>query len=416
MGLLLGAAGKAEAVKLSRVTNFNSESGFGPQGLTVFDNALYFSAEDKVHGRELWKYDGTAASLVADIQLGSGSFYPLDGSSYPEDLTVFNNALYFSANDGVHGRELWKYDGTITSLVADINPDSSDSVPLNLTVFGNALYFSANNGVNSFELWKYDGTTASLVADINPGSTGSYPRSFTVFDNTLYFLVVPDGAPSEQIWKYDGTTLNKVTDITEIFDSFIVFNKTLYFVTSNAFGSGKVWKYDGTTFSEAPNVFPGLGPFSESSDFAVFNNALYSFLGDQLWRYDGTTSRPVAYGVSGEDLTVFDNVLYFRGGDFRGQELWQYDSTTISLVADIEPAVAPYGPLSSYPADFTLFDNALYFTASQYATGRQIWKLEPDEPTSVPEPASTFGLLAFGALGTGSMLKRKQKKQLNSAS
>jgi hypothetical protein len=38
------------------------------------------------------------------------------------------------------------------------------------------------------------------------------------------------------------------------------------------------------------------------------------------------------------------------------------------------------------------------------------------EPTSVPEPASTFGLLAFGALGTGSMLKRKQKKLLNSAS
>jgi hypothetical protein len=38
------------------------------------------------------------------------------------------------------------------------------------------------------------------------------------------------------------------------------------------------------------------------------------------------------------------------------------------------------------------------------------------EPTSVPEPASTFGLLAFGAFAAGSILKRKQKKQLNSAS
>jgi hypothetical protein len=41
---------------------------------------------------------------------------------------------------------------------------------------------------------------------------------------------------------------------------------------------------------------------------------------------------------------------------------------------------------------------------------------QPTEPQPVPEPTSVLGLLAFGALGTGSMLKRKQKKQLNSAS
>jgi hypothetical protein len=38
------------------------------------------------------------------------------------------------------------------------------------------------------------------------------------------------------------------------------------------------------------------------------------------------------------------------------------------------------------------------------------------QPASVPEPASALGILAFGAFGAGSMLKRKQKKQLNSAS
>jgi len=36
--------------------------------------------------------------------------------------------------------------------------------------------------------------------------------------------------------------------------------------------------------------------------------------------------------------------------------------------------------------------------------------------TTVPEPTSVLGLLGFGALGAGSMLKRKQKKLLNSAS
>ena len=37
-------------------------------------------------------------------------------------------------------------------------------------------------------------------------------------------------------------------------------------------------------------------------------------------------------------------------------------------------------------------------------------------PERVPEPASTLSLLAFGAVAAGSVFKRKQKKQLNSAS
>src|SRR5258706_15584006 len=74
------------------------------------------SADDVVSGRELWKSDGTVggAVQVKDIAPGVGSvggaLAPI--SSSPAGFTVFNNALYFSADDGVNGRELGKTDGT----------------------------------------------------------------------------------------------------------------------------------------------------------------------------------------------------------------------------------------------------------------------------------------------------------------
>jgi len=58
----------------------------------------------------LWKYDGTnAPSMVADIYSGSSS-------SYPFALTVFNNELCFTADDGTNGYELWKYSQQTTVI------------------------------------------------------------------------------------------------------------------------------------------------------------------------------------------------------------------------------------------------------------------------------------------------------------
>src|SRR5262245_16550770 len=81
--------------------------GSSPGQLVQGGATVFFSANDNVHGRELWKTDGTAAgtALVKDIQPGRGS-------SYPEYLTSFNGTLFFTANDGVNGKELWKSDGT----------------------------------------------------------------------------------------------------------------------------------------------------------------------------------------------------------------------------------------------------------------------------------------------------------------
>lgn len=166
-------------------------NGSSPENFAVFAGQLYFSAYDGVHGRELWRYNGTTTSLAADIVPG-GQY----SSSNPGGLTVYNGKLHFSATDEDHGCELWSFDGTTAAMVAEINPTPDpgngdtflmDSSPNELTVFDGLLYFSANDGVHGRELWSWDGTTARMVRDINPGQYGSEVNELTVFGGALYF-------------------------------------------------------------------------------------------------------------------------------------------------------------------------------------------------------------------------------------
>jgi ELWxxDGT repeat protein len=76
-------------------------------------------------------------------------------SSTPANLINGNGTLFFTANDGSHGVELWQSDGTIpgTAMVTDIFAGLLSSNPQNLTIAGGTLFMAANNGVVGNELW-----------------------------------------------------------------------------------------------------------------------------------------------------------------------------------------------------------------------------------------------------------------------
>jgi ELWxxDGT repeat protein len=71
-----------------------------------------------------------------------------------------SGTLYFAANDGTTGVELWKSEGTdaLTVLVFDIYNGAPSSSPHELTNFNGTLFFAANDGTTGVELWKTNTT------------------------------------------------------------------------------------------------------------------------------------------------------------------------------------------------------------------------------------------------------------------
>ena len=95
--------------------------------LLNINGTVFFSADDGEHGRELWRTDGTeeGTQLVKDI--GEGESYGYPRGAYLQNLTEVDGTLFFTADDGESGPELWKSDGTEagTVQVRDIRgPDS----------------------------------------------------------------------------------------------------------------------------------------------------------------------------------------------------------------------------------------------------------------------------------------------------
>lgn len=378
--------------------------GSSPTFLKAVGSTLYFSANDGVNGAELWRSDGTEAGtvLVKDIRTGADS-------GFPRSFAVAGDTLYFRANDGLKGTELWRSDGTAegTVMVKDIRTGAEDGLysyaadPI--VAVGSTLFFQANDGVNGFELWKSDGTAAGtvLVKDITEGLPYSSFHFFSGVGNALYFLV-GDSVIGKKLWKSDGTVAGTVlvkninvgansSDSSE----FAVADGAIYFAAGDGLTEKELWKSDGTEVGtvlvkdiNAVNIDVDLGTFTAVGS-ALYFPADDGTHGKELWKSNGTAAGTVLLkdihpGVGsshpGWFRVVRDNLYFSAESDTNGRELWKSDGTAEGtvMVKDIAP-----GSESSLPFGLGALGNTLYFQADNGTNGRELWKTNGTESGTV---------------------------------
>jgi ELWxxDGT repeat protein len=392
-----------------------------PSYFIKLGNTYYFIAKHQGSFTiSLWKTDGTKSGTSMVKDLGGIVIPPGGGNLNALPMVAFNNAIYFIHEDS-RGSEIWKSDGTSagTNILKDIRAGSNSASPNGLCVFNNYLYFYANDGINGNELWRTDGSAngTALFKDIYPSSISSFSgpsASLFVFKNHLYFGAQGTHDEGVELYRTDGTTSGTALFIdintTQQASSFPGYldQTDAYFIfrASNSTLGTETWRSDGTangTFV-LKDINPGTGNTFAYSTTRLGNKitfATYSAQeGAEIWITDGTTANTnilrvlnpgSADSYVGPSINA-GNHLYFIGqSSDEGQEIWESDGTTAGtkLFKDINTGTASSGIRS-----FQAVNNKLFFNATNdvESVGNELYVLSIINYTNISELDMNLGV------------------------
>lgn len=319
-----------------------------PSRLTVFNYRLYFFADDGFKGYELWAHDGVNTNPAKDIYPGPTDCAP---NSPAARMAVLGDKLYFPADNGANGLELYSNDGGVnTMLESDIAAGLNSSEIDEIIAANGKLYFDATNGTNGKELWQYTPATktAEQLSFINSGP-GSDPAWITEMNGRIYFTAL-DPNKGRELFEYNPST-TLVTMVGDI--------------------------YPGDTGSEPASLVNVFGVLFFTASSPSYGRELYKYDGTGLQRLTdlnaGTVDGLAAHADGLPVIAAVGDELYIAGNDgSTGFQLYKYNYTTNqhAHVATINPGG------NSTPAGFIRYVNKLFFTADDGMHGRELWMMD----------------------------------------
>lgn len=340
--------------------------------------------------------------LVKDINQSKNS-YPSNNNyyyPYPDNYAVLNKIIYYSADDGIHGTELWRSNGTDTGtyMVKNIAPGNASGYPRNITVFNNKIYFAAFNQGHGYELYQSDGTApgTSLLKGVNAGI--SDVSDLTAANDKLYFVTY-----QSELWKTDGTT-NGTVLIKNLYklnafnlQQLVSVNDNVFFTASDYSHGTELWRSDG--MAAGTYMVKDINPDSSQFDYngpmnlTSYNGKLYFSAYDgharTLWKSDGTLEG--TKNVIHNDIQVMPNpsislgddkpyaiakgALYFAGYTAStGIDLYKYNFNTASM-ALVKTISSSKTNASFFNESIRSMNDSIYFLIPNAAnTGYDLWK------------------------------------------
>ena len=372
-----------------------NQAGSAPENLCVAGDALYFAADDGVHGKELWRVDAAGrAHLVGDFRPGP------EGSS-PRNLVPMEERICFVGQRYLpvahNVRDLvWSTTGTAAQSICVALPQSGQVDVDDVTTinYGGKLFGARTKRGLGRELCQID---VRVFWDVIPGDLGGIPKEqeyYEVLGDTLLFTVQHGGVSSRNFYtfnRYAAPDARGPTQLTGI--GSLTFPIHCQRVGERVWFAGSAFQLgmelcvtDGTKAGTAlvKDINPGT-PDSMPKDFTAFRGIVYFQANDgkhgiELWRTDGTDEG--TWMVSDINSGPWDSspyllrdigslLLFAATREGEGTELWCTDGTTAGtrLVMDIYP-----GGGNSNLYQPTAYKGSLLFAAEDPVYGEELWR------------------------------------------
>ncbi|MEC8171508.1 MAG: hypothetical protein VX057_04200, partial [Candidatus Thermoplasmatota archaeon] len=292
--------------------------------------------DGRLRGQEvLTRFGGCPGNqgMVADLDAGS--------ESTVSNIASMGGNLYFVADDGVHGRELWKSDGTVggTEMLKDVCEDCPFFLESDIgQIFASdtKIFFVATTMDEGRELWVSDGTEqgTNMVIDLFQIPNQYYDVTISYDGPEIFFAITKDQNPS--------------------FADFVVFSAFKGSAPQNTVLGEELWISDGT--ASGTYMISDVNPQTISIQTDT----------GPICCYDSVGGKPMEPVMMGDEIFfTAENKVANLGRELYKTNLITSEST---IVRDIR-----FGELSSGVTGLRVFDNRVYFSADSGNTGAELW-------------------------------------------